>query len=139
MTEKINISQIEVKELYNETGGATIDYVGVGGVIASDVIYVGGYSHITGYVYSDQASAVDGVVIEQCQRSDLFTGTSPIDWAATTTKVTSSSMTYTAADIISNALSVQVVAPFARIVYVNGAITQTIFNIYFCARIIRGL
>ena len=136
MPEKISIAQIEVKELYNETGGQTIDFLTIGEVTTSSVVYVGGYTHITGYVYSDQSSATDGVVIEQCQRSDLFNP----GLALTTANVTSSSMTYTAADITSNALSVQIVAPFARIVYTNGAAAQlTDFNIYFCARIIRGL
>jgi len=131
VAEKISVSQIEAKELYNQTGSL----IESGIIVTSAVVYVGGYSHITGYVYSDQASATDGVVIEQCQRADLFAA-----GAVTTANVTSSSMTYTAADITSNALSVQIVAPFARIVYVNGAVTQaTDFNIFFCARIIRGL
>ena len=105
-----------------------------GGIFTGEVMQVAGYGHITGWIFSDVSSATSGVIIEQALTvSDLLVAT------PNTTNVTSSTLAYTAGEYVSNAYSVQVVAPFARILYVNGAAAQTAFRLYFEARVFRGL
>jgi hypothetical protein len=114
-----------------EDGSALL---GAGVSLVGDVIQVSGYSHITGFIYSDVASAINGVIIEQGLLITDFPAGAPA-----TTAVTVSTTSYTAADIINNAFSVQIVAPFARIIYTNGAGAQSDFRLAFEARVFRGL
>lgn len=131
MTNKVHISQIDDRLLLAETGTSLL--AGAARLVG-DVIQVSGYTHITGFIFSDVASAADGVIIEQgILIADFPTG------VAATTSITNSTTTYVAGDIESNSFSVQVVAPFARIIYVNGAVAQGAFRLYFEARALRGL
>jgi hypothetical protein len=131
LTNKVHISQQDDRIMLFEAGGTLL---GAGASLVGNVIQVSGYSHITGFVYSDVASALNGVVIEQALLiTDFPAG------AVATTAATVSTTSYTAADIINNAFSVQIVAPFARIIYTNGAGAQTVFRLAFEARVLRGL
>jgi len=129
LTNKTHISQIDDRTiLFSETA------LGGSASIVGDVIHVSGYTHITGFVYSDVDSATDGLIIEQGLKTTDFP-----DGAAATTNVTVSTLSYTAADIVSNAFSVQIVAPYARVIYINGAGAQSTFRASFEARVLRGL
>lgn len=131
MTNKVHISQMDDRVIAFETGA---NLLGGGGIFTGEVVQVAGYGHITGWIYSDVASAASGVIIEQALTIDDLLVATP-----NTTNVTSSTLAYTAGEYVSNAYSVQVVAPFARIVYVNGAAAQSEFRLYFEARVFRGL
>ena len=131
MTNKVHISQIDDRIMLLETGSSLL---AGGASLVGDVIQVTGYTHITGFVFSDVDSATDGVIIEQGLLIPDFSAGTP-----STTFITNSTMTYTGGDIITNSFSVQVVSPFARIIYVNGASPQGAFRLYFEARVLRGL
>lgn len=131
MGNKIHVSQIDERTLLTATDS---DIVGAGGTLESEIIYVSGYTHISGFVYSDVDSAAGGLVIEQgLQESDFPSGT------LATENVTVSEFSVPGANIVDNAFAVQIVAPFVRIFYTNGAAPQTALRMSFEARIIRGL
>jgi hypothetical protein len=132
LTDKVHLAQIEVKELFARN---ISNILGANALDIGDVISVGGYSHISGYVYSDVASAAPGgVIIEQAaSQADFATD------AISTENVTVSTIAIAAGNIVDNSLAVQIVAPFARVIYVNGAAGQAAYKAYFAARIIRGL
>ena len=126
---KIHIAQLDHLILAN-----SIAPLGSGIVFEGDVLYVGGYSHISGYVFSNVASAANGLIIEQAaDRDDFASG------VASTTLVTVSTTAIAAGNIVDNALAVQIVAPFAKIVYINGGSAQASFRIFFSAKALRGL
>jgi len=77
-----------------------------------------GYDKITGYVYSDVASAPDGVVIQQCHDGDF----------TVEARVVESKFTMSAG--VTLAFSVEVVAKYARIKFVNGTSNQAEFRLY---------
>lgn len=132
MSNKVHISQADSLLLASANDD---DVLGGGALFVGDVKVVTGYTHIAGFAFSDVVSASPaGIIIEQ--------GLSPDDFpagVAATTLVTTSTHILTAGEIIDNALQVQIVAPFARIIYVNGAGAQSTFRLYFTARILRGL
>jgi hypothetical protein len=128
MTNKTHISQVDERILLFEDGTAPL---GAAASLVGNVIQVSGFTHITGFIYSD---VTGGLVIEQ----GLAIADFPIGTAATS-MVTSSALAITAANITDNAFSVQIVAPFVRIIYVNGAGAQTDFRAVFEARVLRGL
>jgi len=129
---KVHLSQIDTLIV-----GAAVDadILGAGASFFGEVITVAGYAHISGFAFSDVDSASpDGIIIEQ--------GLSPADFpsgALSTTHTTISTHAITGGNITDNALQVQIVAPFARVVYVNGGAAQTTFRMYFAARSLRGL
>jgi len=126
---KVDISQVDEPIL-----ASTTTTLGIGGIFISPAISVLGYTHVCGFVYSDVASAVNGLVIEQAyQSTDLPAGT------PATSLITRSLYGISAADMDNNAFAVQIVAPFVRIVYTNGAAAQTSFRLFFGGRILRGL
>ncbi len=130
MTNKVHISQIDDRHIFEESG---INLLAAGGSIIGDIFQVSGYTHITGFVYSDVASALNGLIIEQAvQESDFPAGVA-------TANVTSTALTITGADITNNALSVQVVGSYVRVIYINGATPQGTFRAVFEARVMRGL
>jgi len=105
-----------------------------GALYEGEIMNLTGYTHISGFAYSDVASATDGLIIEQgYQPTDFLIG------STTPSLITRSVYSIIAADIDNNAFAVQIVAPFGRIVYVNGAGAQSLFRLYFGARILRGL
>ena len=111
------------------------DVLGAGATYFGDVFTVSGYSHIAGFAYSDVDSATpDGIIIEQGSDRDDFPAAS-----VGSANLTVSSTAITGGNITDNALQVQIVAPFARIVYVNGAAGQGAFRMFFAAKLIRGL
>lgn len=131
MGNKTHISQIDDRVILTATDS---DILAAGASLVSEVIYVSGYTHICGFVYSDVDSAASGLVIEQgLQESDFPSG------VVATEHVTVSEFSVPGADIVNNAYSVQIVAPFVRIFYTNGAAPQTTLRMSFEARIIRGL
>jgi hypothetical protein len=131
MTNKIAISQVDDLVILLDDGTSPLI---AAGSLVGNVFLVSGYTHITGYIYSDVTSAAGGVIIEQGLKIGDFTPGTPA-----TTGVTSTALAYTGGDIINNAYSVQIVAPYARIIYINGASPQTDFRAYFEARVMRGL
>lgn len=122
--EKTSLSQVE-----NYIVADTTTALGSGSTYTSDIEYVGGYTHICGLVYSDQSSATDGLSIDQAaSEADMTAG-----------YYTRSTYTMVGADVDDNAFSVQLVAPFVRIRYTNGASAQSVFRLLATARIVRGL
>jgi len=97
--------------------------------LTGEAVYVHGYTHITGYVFTDVDSANPGLIIEQAY--------SEADLAAEF--LTQSFSAIVGGEINRNSLSVQVVAPWARVRYINGAGAQTTFRAFFAARALRGL
>lgn len=126
---KVELAQLETLTIINSAVS-----LGAAGVLVGPTIYVGGYTHISGFAFSDVASAANGLVIEQAYAAADF----PIG-VPSTSLITRSLYGIAAGDMDNNAFAVQVVAPFARITYTNGAAPQTSFRIYFAARILRGL
>lgn len=129
MSTQVNIGQIDIVSMgFSSTplaGGAS--YIG-------DVISVLGYTHISGFVYSNVASATNGLIIEQgYSANDFATG------SVNSSLITRSLYGISAGDMDNNAFAVQIVAPFARIIYTNGASAQTTFRLFFGARVLRGL
>ena len=103
---KVHLSQIDERNLLIATDA---DILGAGGTLISDIVHVSGYTHITGFAYSDVDSAAGGLIIEQAlQESDFPGGT------AATTHVTVSNFSIAGTNITDNAVSVQIVAPFVR-------------------------
>jgi len=128
---KIHLSQVDDRILVTATDA---DLLGAGGSLVSDIFYVSGYTHITGFVYSDVDSAAGGLLIEPgLQESDFPSG------VPATAHVTTTNLSIPGANIVDNSIGVQIVAPFVRIIYTNGAAAQTTFRASFEARIIRGL
>lgn len=126
---KVYLGQLETLIVAN-----TSTVLGAGGVFVGDVFNVSGYTHISGFAFSDVDSAANGLIIEQAfQSSDFTAGT------ANTGLITRSLYSITGADMDNNSLAVQIVAPFARIIYTNGAAGQATFRMHFAARILRGL
>ena len=145
MSNKTHLSQVDIFVAANHIGsGSPLAVLGQGdtgflaaaGVFFGDLIYVGGYTHLCGYAYSDVASASNGLVIEQGMKSTDFDTATP---ASETDNITRSRYTIAAADIDNNAFNVQLVAPFVRIIYTNGAGAQTAFRLFGFARTLRGL
>tara|TARA_B100001109_G_C18737127_1_gene414842 strand:+ start:444 stop:839 length:396 start_codon:yes stop_codon:yes gene_type:complete len=131
MSNKVHISQIDDRQLILEDGSNTLS---AGGTLIGSVIQVAGYTHITGFAYSDVDSAAGGFIVEQgIQISDFPSG------AAGSEFLTISSTAITGGNQVDNAFSVQIVAPFARIIYINGAVAQSSFRLYAEARVLRGL
>ena len=131
MTNKVHLSQVDERNLLLQDGSISL---AAGSSVVGDVFQVSGFTHITGFVYSDVDSALGGLIIEQgLMISDFPAGT------PATELITNSAITVTGSDILNNAFSVQIVAPYARIIYINGAAPQTTFRAIFEARIIRGL
>lgn len=131
MTNKTHIAQIDelVLDVVNNT-----PLLAGAGTYVGDPVYVNGYTHISGFVFSDVDSAANGLIIEQgLSEADFPAGT------AATTSVTRSLFGITGGDMESNSFAVQIVAPWARIIYINGAAAQTEFKLYSEARILRGL
>jgi len=129
MGTQVNIGQIDTEIIANTTTA-----LGAGAIFVGDVFSVAGYTHISGFAYSDVASAVNGLIIEQGYTATDFPAGTPA-----TTMITRSLYGISAGDIDNNAIGVQIVAPFARVIYINGAAAQTDFRLFFGARIIRGL
>jgi hypothetical protein len=131
LTNKVHISQVDERNLFLEDGS---NLLAATSSIIGDVFQVSGFTHITGFVYSDVDSALGGLIIEQgLKLTDFPAGT------AATENITNSSLTITGSDTINNAFSVQIVAPYARIIYINGGSGQAEFRAIFEARVIRGL
>jgi len=130
MVNNVNLSQADSMVMVQETTP-----LGGGASFIGTTFNVLGYTHIAGFAFSNVASATpNGIIIEQAlQSADLPAG------SPATSLVSRSVYAITAADIDNNAVAVQVVAPFARIIYVNGAAAQATFRMYFAARILRGL
>jgi len=126
---KVDISQVDELIIASNT-----TLLGIGGLFVGSVFSVFGYTHIGGFAFSDVASAVNGLIIEQGFQSTDFPAGTPA-----TTLVTRSLYGISAGDIDNNAIGVQIVAPFARIIYTNGAAAQTSFRLFFASRILRGL
>jgi len=145
MTNKTHVSQIDVLESANHVGSGSAvavleqgdtGFLAAAGTFFGNVVYVGGYTHICGFAYSDVASAANGLVIEQGMQASDFDTTTP---AVEADNITRSRYTIPAANIDDNAFNVQIVAPFVRITYTNGAGAQTAFRLFGYARVIRGL
>lgn len=128
MTSKITLSQLDSATLLDATTSFSPP-LGAGATLFGDVIYVGGFSHLVGFVYSDVGSAVNGLKIEQGMQQSDFPANAPA-----TTDVTHDLFTYVGGNIATNKYSVNLVAPFARIVYINGAAPQTDFRAFFRAQ-----
>ena len=131
MTNKTHISQIDDRTIFFEDGSTVL---AGGSSIIGEVFQVSGFTHIAGWVYSDVDSAVGGLIIEQGLNTADFASGMP-----STSNVTVTPLTITGGDIIGNALCVQIVAPYARVIYINGGVAQTTFRASFEARILRGL
>jgi len=92
-------------------------------LLAADAIYTSdsfktdGYDKIVGYVYSDVASATDGVVIQQCHDGDF-----------TAPAIVESRFTLSAGETL--AFSVELVSEFVRIWFKNGPTGQGIFRLF---------
>lgn len=126
---KVDISQVDEPILASST-----TVLGAGGLFISAPISVLGYTHICGFVFSNVAGAVNGLIVEQGYQSTDFPAGTPA-----TSLITRSLYGISAADMDNNAFAVQIVAPFARIIYTNGAVAQATFRLFFGARILRGL
>lgn len=129
---KVHISQVDSLLL---AGAVDANALGGSALFVGDVKTVIGYTHISGFAFSDVDSAAPtGIIIEQ----GLSIADFPVGTPATTL-VTVSTHAIIGGDITNNVLQVQIVAPFARIIYVNGGGAQTTFRLYFAARMARGL
>ena len=115
MSNKTHISQIDVFVAANHIGsGAPLAVIGQGdvgflaaaGVVYGNVIWVGGYTHLCGYAFSDVASATNGLVIEQGMKSTDFDTATP---ASETDNITRSRYNIAAADIDNNAFNSEVI------------------------------
>lgn len=126
---KVDISQVDEPILVSSTTP-----LGAGGLFVSTPVSVLGYTHICGFAFSNVASAINGLIIEQGYQSTDFPAGTPA-----TSLITRSLYSISAADLDNNAFAVQIVAPFARIIYTNGAAAQATFRLFFGARILRGL
>jgi len=84
----------------------------------SDSFKTDGYDKIVGYVHSDVASATDGVVIQQCHDGDFSDETVIVE------------SKFTMSADVELAFSVDIVAKYARIKFVNGPSNQTEFRLY---------
>lgn len=126
---KVDISQVDEPILASST-----IVLGAGALFVGNAQSVLGYTHICGFVFSNVASAVNGLIIEQGYQSSDFPAGTPA-----TTLVTRSLYGISAGDLDNNAFAVQIVAPFARIIYTNGAAAQASFRLFFGSRILRGL
>lgn len=125
MAEKVYVGQAE-----NLVIASSNVVLGGGATFTSSIFYVGGYTNLVGFVYSNVASASNGLVIAQAADSaDFALGTPPI---------TRSRFSYTAADTDFNAFAVELTAPFVRITYTNGVTGQTTFRIWFAAKAAKG-
>lgn len=135
MSNKTHLSQVDdlVVSVLDSNTDATV-LLTSGETYYGTATYVSGYTHMTGFIYSDVDSAASGVIIEQALReADLPAG------AAATTGITHSLFSLTGGDMESNSFSVQLVAPWVRVIYINGGSNQTEFKLYFETRILRGL
>lgn len=129
---KTHISQVDQRVLWEADND---DVLTAAEVVSSTALPVSGYTHISGFVFADVDSATNGLVIEQAMDIDDFAAAN----TASSSKVTVSKMTITGNDIENNAISVQIVGRFARIVYTNGGSDQATFRAFFTARAVRGL
>lgn len=136
MTSKTHLSQGDYLPLFVRT---TSDILVGGAIDIGEVFAVSGFTHISGFVFSDKDSATpNGIIIEQAANvSDFPSGAiaTPLNCPGITRSVEAIS----GDDLDSNSLAVQIVAPFARVIYVNGAAAQNKYNAFFAARLIRGL
>jgi hypothetical protein len=126
---KVDLSQVDELILASNT-----TVLGAGALFVSTPVSVLGYTHISGFAFSNVASAVNGLIIEQGYQATDFPAGTPA-----TSLITRSLYGISAADMDNNAFAVQIVAPFARIIYTNGAAAQATFRLFFGARILRGL
>jgi hypothetical protein len=131
MPNKVHLSQIDDRNLILQDGSSTL---AAGGTLIGDVVQVAGYTHVTGFAYSDVDSAAGGFIVEQGIQISDFPSAGP-----GTEFLTISSTAITGGDQVNNAFSVQIVAPFVRIIYINGASPQSAFRLYAEARVLRGL
>lgn len=123
MSSKENIAQQEIKEVANSDA-----VLAAAGAFTGNIYYVAGYSTIVGFAFSDVDSATNGLVIEQAADSaDFASG-----------YLTRSRYTIIGGDVDTNAFEVEIVAPFVRIVYTNGASNQAVFRLWATAKLIRG-
>jgi len=129
MTNKTHIGQIDHFTVVAQNTTLTANQTFI-----STPASIGGYTHLTGFAYSDVSSALNGLIIEQAMSLADFPSNAPA-----TTNITRSLFTVSANEIVTNNYSVQLVAPFVRIIYINGAAAQTSFRAFFDARILRGL
>lgn len=116
---KVDIGQIDVLQL-----AATSTTLGGGAVYTGDIFKVAGFTKIAGMVYSDQSSAANGFVVEQAADEDDFA----LGFVFRTT------VSYTGAAVTGNIIQANIVAPFARITYTNGATPQASFRLCVAAK-----
>lgn len=122
---KVDVAQTESLEL-----AATNTPLGGGATFTSSIFYVGGYTHVVGFVYSNVASATNGLVIAQAaDTADFGLGTPPI---------TRSRFSYSAGDTDFNGFEIELVAPFVRITFTNGVAAQGTFRLWFAAKTAKG-
>lgn len=129
MPDKVNIGQVDDKIILQ-----SITNLAANGVLVGEVVPVTGYTHITGFAFSDTGSTLNGLIVEQAMQASDFPAGTPA-----TSLVTSSQFTLAANDIITNNFSAQIIGSFIRVVFTNGPVAQTSFRIYFEARVLRGL
>lgn len=142
MSSKIDIARLDPKIIVNTNiplvGGASAAYPPLPPSVPTPPppplpgfygIEVQGYTNIVGFAYSDVGSIINGLEIQQASDlNDFVTGIG----------ITRSTFTIVAGDSINNAFAVEIVAPFARIVYNNAGAAQSVFRLYAVAKIIRG-
>ena len=131
MTNKVHLSQVDDRRILVEAGS---NLLAGGASLVGNVIQVSGYTHLTGFVFSDVDSAANGIIVEQGMLLTDFPASIPA-----TAFISHSTTSYTGSDIVNNTFSVQIVAPFARVIYINGGAAQGVFRLYFEARTLRGL
>jgi len=90
---------------------------------SSQIICTDGYFLIKGLVYSDVSSAAGGVQIQQAADTSDFDNS----------YYNLASFSYTGGNTTTNVFSATIFAPFAKIVYTNGGVNQTIFRLTFFA------
>lgn len=142
--QKITLSQCDTLQLASHVGSGTpqavleqgnTGFLAANGVFFGNLVYVAGYTHICGFIYSDVSSAANGLVIEQGMQASDFDTTTP---AAATTNITTNTFSITGGAIASNQFTVQIVAPFARLIYTNGVSIQSDFRLSSIVRALRG-
>ena len=99
---------------------STTTALGIGAVYIGTPFSTNGYAKIVGSAYSDQASAVDGLEIQQSQDG--------VNWDVISA--------FTVSAGVGLAFSVEIVAPHARLRYTNGGTAQTVFRLYANLRVI---
>jgi hypothetical protein len=124
--EKVHIGQMEAMQV-----AASNTPLLAAAAFVSPIFSVRGFSNISGFAFSDVGSAVTGLRIQQAADMADFATISPFALTAGT----STKYTIVGGDLFTNAFTVEVVAPFARLVYTNGAAPQTTFRLWAAARL----